>query len=196
MKMTVKISDGFDETQRAKAISLFWESFRGKLSLLMSPEEKALAFLSLVADPKHAISAIKADGSLIGVAGFKTSGGSFVGGELGDLQSVYGSFGGLWRGVLLSLLESPLQPDTLLMDGIFVAEEARGQGVGSTLLKAIKAKAEELNCSKVRLDVIDSNPRARALYEKQNFVTENTSNLGPLRHLFGFRKSTTMVWSA
>lgn len=194
--MNLKISDGFDQIQRSKAISLFWVAFRGKLNLIMSPEEKALAFLNLVADPSHAISATNDDGILIGIAGFKTKQGSFIGGGLPELRSIYGVFGGTWRGLVLSLLERPLQADTLLMDGIFVSEEARGKGVGSGLLRAIKAKAETLNCSKVRLDVIDSNPRARALYERQGFVADGVSKLGPLRYLFGFREATTMVWSA
>ncbi|MGB5216257.1 MAG: GNAT family N-acetyltransferase, partial [Anderseniella sp.] len=87
----------------------------------------------------------------------------------------------------------PLQSETLLMDGIFVSESARGGGVGSMLLSAIKEKAAACGCSKVRLDVIDTNPRARALYERQGFISQGTSDIGPLRHVFGFQKATTMV---
>ena len=45
----------------------------------------------------------------------------------------------------------------------------------------------------VRLDVIDSNWRARALYERQGFLATRTESLGLLRLLFGFSASTTMV---
>ena len=175
------------------AIRLFWEAFKGKLLTVMKPEEKALRFLDLVADPGHAISAISSDGTLIGVAGFKIKNGSFIGGSFKELCAAYGMIGGFWRGLVLSVLERPLQPGTLLMDGIFVGEAARGQGVGSALLSAIKEKAIVCGCSKVRLDVIDTNPRARALYERRGFIPESTSNTGPLRHIFGFRNATTMV---
>jgi len=74
-----------------------------------------------------------------------------------------------------------------------VSEAARGQGVGSALLSAIRGKAITLGYCKVRLDVIDTNPRARALYERQGFIPESTSNIGPLRHIFGFRSATIMV---
>lgn len=195
-KENFTISDGFDPSQRHMAISLFWKAFRGKLGPVMNPERKALEFLDIVADPGHAISATLNDGTLIGLAGFKTQTGSFIGGDLKELRAAYGFFGGTWRGLVLSLLERPLQSGTLLMDGIFVSEEARGCGVGSALLEAIKAKALACSCERVRLDVIDTNPRARKLYERRGFTAERTSTLGPLRLVFGFREATTMVWSA
>ncbi len=192
-KCAYTVVDGFQPRQREVAIRLFWEAFKGKLSPVMKPEAKALRFLDLVADPTHAISAVSRDGTLIGVAGFKTAEGSFIGGDLKQLCDVYGTVGGSWRGLVLSLLERPVQQDTLLMDGIFVRQSARGGGVGSALLSEIKEKAAGFSCSKVRLDVIDTNPRARALYERQGFVSQGTSDIGPLRHVFGFQKATTMV---
>lgn len=189
------IADGFPADQRDRVVRLFWASFRRKLYPVMKPEEKALSFLEQVADPGHAISAVLPDGSVIGVAGFKTAKGAFIGGGLKELCAVYGAIGGFWRGLVLSLLERPLQQGTLLMDGIFVSEAARGRGVGSALLSAIKERAVVLGCSSVRLDVIDSNPRAKKLYERHGFVAESTSDMGPLHHVFGFRKATTMICS-
>lgn len=193
--LNVTISDGFAPDQRPQAVALFWQAFRAKLDPIMAPEDKALRFLNRVVDPQHAIGATLPDGRLVGLAGFKTHHGSFIGGELADLRAVYGPLSGTVRGLVLSFLERPLQADTLLMDGIFVSDTMRGQGVGSALLLAIKDKAEALGCSHVRLDVIDSNPRARSLYERQGFVAGGTVALGPLRHVFGFRASTTMVWA-
>ena len=78
------------------------------------------------------------------------------------------------------------------MDGIFVDEQARSRGVGSALLGAVKARAAADGLSSIRLDVIDSNPRARALYERHGFVAGDVTHIGPLHHLFGFRSSTEM----
>lgn len=161
----------------------------------MRPERKALVFLEKVANSTHSISAVSPDGTLLGIAGFKTTNGSFIGGGVNDLQYAYGWFGGLWRGVFLDFLERPLQVGTLLMDGIMVSKAARGLGIGTALLSAVKAKALQLECEQVRLDVIDTNPRARALYEREGFVAETTSNTGPLRHVFGFSSSTTMTYA-
>ena len=190
---SLTIAEGFRPEQRAVAVRLFWMAFEGKLSLLMNPEDKALAFLERVADPAHALSASLPDGTLVGIAGFKTKDGSFIGGELADVQAVYGWVGGLWRGLALSVLERPLEAGTLTMDGIMVSEAARGQGVGSALLSAIKEKAAKLDCTTIRLDVVDTNPRARALYERRGFVARETTGIGPLRYIFGFRTSTMMI---
>ncbi len=191
----ITLTKGFTPAQRRRAAELFWGAFRQKLSLLMRPEAKALDFLAAVADPDHVIGAVDGDGTLVGIAGFKTSAGAFIGGELSDLQAVYGWFGGFWRGVLLSVLERDLDPGVLLMDGIVVSEAARGQGIGTRLLAAIKDEALARGCASVRLDVIDSNPRAQALYEREGFVAGKRTDLGPFRHLFGFRTATEMVWS-
>ena len=80
------------------------------------------------------------------------------------------------------------------MDGIFVEPSARGQGVGTTLLKAIVTEAHLRGFVEVRLDVIDANTRARALYERFGFVAKNTQNMGLLRHIVGFKSATTMIF--
>lgn len=193
-KPAYSICVGFSPTQRDEVVWLYWDAFKDKLGLVMKPELKALEFLEMVADPDHAISAIAPCGTLLGIAGYKTKDGNFIGGDLKELRSVYGRFGGLWRGLFLSLLERQIETGVLLMDGIFVRPSARSQGVGSALLIAIKEKAASLGCSKVRLDVIDINPRARALYERQGFIAGKTSDIGPLRYIFGFRKTTTMTY--
>ncbi|RCK28671.1 GNAT family N-acetyltransferase [Thalassospira lucentensis] len=186
------LQPGIADKHREAACALFWEAFRQKLARVMNPEDKALAFLKQVMASSHAISAIGEDGRLLGVAGFKTTAGAFVGGGVSDICSVYGAWGGLWRGLLLDLLERDLAPDMLLMDGIFVDPIARGQGVGTALLAAVADTARERGLSQVRLDVIDINPRARALYERCGFRATGTQDIGPLRYLFGFRAATTM----
>ena len=190
------LQSGFDEAQRHTVARLYWQAFSAKLGALMGPSSKALEFFEQALDPEYAISATAPDGTILGVAGFKTANGSLAGGGLRDLAATYGWIGTLWRVPLLALLERDLTDDCLLMDGIFVEENARGMGVGSSLLDAIKAEAVKRDLSEVRLDVIDTNPRARALYEHHGFVAGETQNLGVLRHLFKFSSSVTMRFFA
>ena len=88
---------------------------------------------------------------------------------------------------------SDAEAERFLLDGLCVAAEARGQGIGTLLLDAICAEARLRGYPAVRLDVIDSNPRAIALYQRQGFVTQATARIGPLRWIFGFRASHRMV---
>ncbi|MCV0427122.1 MAG: GNAT family N-acetyltransferase [Roseibium sp.] len=192
MPSEFQIERGFPEDQRAVAGRLFWQAFRGKLGKVLAPEVKALQLCERLLNPEFALSALAEDGELLGMAGFKTSEGALVDGTLDDLRSVYGLWGGFWRGFVLDLLERETSPDQLLMDGIFVSANARGQGIGRALLEAVCEEATQQGLSSVRLDVIDTNPRARALYERAGFEAVSTEQTGPFKHLFGFSEATRM----
>ncbi len=189
----VTILRGLPRHQRAAAAALYWQAFGGKLGRVLGPDARALAFLERVIRPDHAIVALDGAGRMLGLAGFKTPQGSFAGGTWRDLSEIYGPLGGLWRAALLRLLQREVDNARFLMDGLCVAREARGQGVGSLLVEAICLEARTRDYAAVRLDVIDSNWRARALYERLGFEVVGEESLGVLRHVFGFRSAKTMV---
>lgn len=189
----IRIEHGFEDCDRAQIAALYWEAFGAKLGRAMGPRAKALAFFERALNPDHAICARGDDGALLGVAGFKTMDGALVGGTVGDMARVYGWIGAAWRVALLAALERDTENVRFLMDGIFVAPEARGHGVGTELLAAVAAEARRRGYAEVRLDVVDGNDRARALYEREGFRAVATQSTGLLHHIFGFRSATTMV---
>ncbi|MBO6902188.1 MAG: GNAT family N-acetyltransferase [Rhizobiaceae bacterium] len=188
------IRDGFPAALRRQAAEIYFQAFEGKIGGILGRDGRGLAFVERVIDPRFAICAVSADGTrLLGIAGFKTTGGAMVGGTMSDLAAIYGWFGACWRAALLSVLERGLANGQLLMDGIAVAAEARGMGIGSALLDAIVDEAEKRGMKEVRLDVIDSNPRAKSLYERKGFIAGGRLSTGPFRRLFGFSFATTMA---
>jgi len=187
------ITIGFSPHERAQVAALYWAAFGQKLGRVMGPAPRALAFVQSVLDPTHALCARNEAGEILGVAGFKTHSGALVGGALRDLITHYGPIGSLWRITVLGLLERDTENVRFLMDGIFVDDAVRGRGVGTALLDAICAEARARGYAEVRLDVIDSNLRARALYERVGFVAGKVHHLGVLRHVFGFSSATVMV---
>jgi ribosomal protein S18 acetylase RimI-like enzyme len=189
--MGVTVQLGLPEVLRMQAAQLYWQAFGQKLGRVMGPDARALRYLHRVIRTDHVIVALD-DGHLLGLVGFKTPEAAFAGGGFGDLWAIYG-MGAIWRAGLLHLLERDVDNARFLMDGLCVAEEARGRGVGTALLDAIADEARARGYGAVRLDVIDTNPRARALYERQGFVAVKTAGLGMLRHVFGFESATTMV---
>ncbi|MGB3277924.1 MAG: GNAT family N-acetyltransferase [Pseudorhodobacter sp.] len=191
--MTLVLRHGLPDALRNEAADLYWEAFGGKLGLVMGPKAKAVRFLRKALRRDHVILALSDEGSLLGLVGFKTFEGSFAGGDAADLRAVYGRFGALWRAALLSLLEREVDNERFLLDGICVAATARGQGVGTALIEAICEEAKARRYRMVRLDVIDGNARARALYARFGFVAVKTERLGLLRYVFGFDASTTMI---
>ena len=191
--MSITIHHGLPAQLRGDAARLYWQAFGGKLGRVLGPEPLAFALLDRVMRSDHAIVALSDQGALLGLVGFKSPEGAFAGGGFADLHSVYGVTGAIWRAGLLWLLERDLDNDRFLMDGICVADGARGQGVGTALLEAICAEGCRRGYASVRLDVIDTNARARALYERQGFRPTRTSQIGLLRLVFGFSAATTMV---
>ncbi len=189
----VHIELGLRHSHRLAAASGYWEAFAAKLRLPLGPPKRAIDFIEANLDSGHVISAVSADGHLLGAAGFKTPEGAFVGGGMRELRASYGMIGSVWRGGLLALLERDCEPGTLLMDGIFVDRTARGLGIGSRLLAAIEDHARLEGLKRIRLDVIDENTRARALYERKGFQPVSHSAMGPLHRVFGFSGATTMI---
>ena len=193
MSGRVQISLGLPPALRDQAAEIYWQAFGGKLGRVMGPDARAHAFLQRVMRDDHALVACDESGALLGLAGFKTPQGSFAGGTWADMRAIYGLAGLTWRLPLLALLSREVDNDRFLLDGICVAPAARGLGVGAALMAAIEDEARARGYGYVRLDVIDTNWRARALYERLGYMAVKTVPLGPLRHVFGFDAAVTMV---
>lgn len=189
----MRIGQGFEEHERARIAALYWEAFGAKLGRVLGPRPRALRFIDHALDPAHALCARAPGGELLGVAGFKTARGALVLGGPKALRAAYGPVGAVWRAGLLNLLESDVDNARFLVDGIFVAPETRGRGVGSRLIEALAQEARARGHDEIRLEVVDENIRARALYERRGFVAAGRRPAGPLRLVFGFRATTTMI---
>jgi ribosomal protein S18 acetylase RimI-like enzyme len=188
--MTFQLQHGLPDRYRLAAAALYWQAFGGKLGPVLGPKARALTFLTRVMQLDHCLAALQ-DDVLIGIVGYRSERGSFAGGTMADLQAVYGAVGMAWRWPLLAYLSD--DDDRFLLDGISVAENMRGQGVGTALIKGICALGCHRGHRALRLDVIDSNWRAKALYQRQGFSVETSKSIGPLRYIFGFDQVVTMV---
>ncbi|GAA0222464.1 GNAT family N-acetyltransferase [Cryptosporangium japonicum] len=171
--------------------ALYWEAFGRKLGPALDPPEAGRAFLATHLNHDRAVVAI-AGGRVVGVAGYQLRGRALTGGGARDVLSAYGAVRGLRRLAILALFERTPAPGELVMDGIAVDARHRGHGIGSSLLSEIVTIAAENACRRIRLDVIDTNPRARALYERHGFVARRTEQTPYLRRLLGFGAVTTM----
>jgi GNAT superfamily N-acetyltransferase len=55
------------------------------------------------------------------------------------------------------------------LEDLYVAEDARGTGVGRSLVEAALERARERGCARIELDANEANPAALALYESLGF---------------------------
>ncbi len=171
---------------------LFDAAFAGKLSVLVPVVGRRRAVLRESIDLERAYAAYRGD-RLCGICGFHHLGRSFTGG-LGA-RSFFrhlGFLGGLRACVVGALLVRKPAEGELLLDGVAVAAENRGGGIGSALLAALKEFASHHGYHHIRLDVVDSNPRAQALYQRHGFVTATRRETSLLTRGMGFAAVTTM----
>jgi ribosomal protein S18 acetylase RimI-like enzyme len=189
----VQVTQGLPTALRQDAARLYWQAFGGKLGRIFGPDEKAIAFLTRVIRTDHCFCVLDEQGTLLGIAGFKSDQGSFASGAIEDLRAIYGPVGASWRSVALNLLQREVDNDRFLIDGICVSKEMRGRGIGSALLRALIVEARWRGFPAIRLDVVDSNLRARALYERMGFSPWRKDSTGALKYVFGFDRSTAMI---
>lgn len=185
------LNRGVPEGGERDVASLYWEAFGRKLGPALDPPDAGREFLAAHLHHDRGITAL-VDGRVVGVAGFRLGGRGLTGGGAKDVLAAYGPFRGLPRLAVLALFERTPAAGELVMDGIAVDAAHRGAGIGSLLLEEVAAVAAENGCRRIRLDVIDVNPRARALYERHGFTAVRTERTPYLRGLLGFGAVTTM----
>lgn len=191
--MNTLIQKGWSLEKAAAVAVLYDEAFGPKFARAIPDKAKRIQLLSQCFVPEFSFTAIFED-EVIGLAGFQKRDGSLTGGiGMNQLIGELGALKGLWACMVFSLFERKPRPRELVMDGIAVDSRFRGQGIGSRLLDHIISYAANNGFEMVRLDVIDSNPRARKLYESKGFVAVKEEHFPYLRWLIGFSGSTTMV---
>lgn len=188
----IEIVVGMPEQHRETAATIYYAAFEQKLGPIFRDTAKAQTVLAASLDNRFAISAIHNE-QLVGIAGFKTNEGHLVAIEPHHMTAAFGWLGGWTRILGLALFLRKLEPGTLLMDGLVVAADMRGKGIGSQLLEATVNYAREHGYARVRLDVVDTNPRAQQLYERKGFIATNSSSYPWLTRQFGFERMTTMI---
>lgn len=191
----ITIQQGFPDELRSSAAGLYDAAFGAKLAFAMPDPVSRRAVLGAGFHPAYAFVALR-DGELVGIAGFKTGQGSLTGGISGDvLHEAIGRWGAIRALLGVALFRRKLVAGQLLMDGIAVSPTMRGRGVGTQLLHGLIAYARREGYRSIRLDVIDTNPAARRLYERLGFVPVRTEQFAVLKWLLGFGAATEMKYA-
>jgi ribosomal protein S18 acetylase RimI-like enzyme len=187
-----EIRIGVPAAGRATAARLYREAFAAKLRPALGTGHRCVAALARALDDERIVCAVR-DGEVLGVLGFHHAGRSAFGLRHRDLAAIYPRWSAGARLLLLAPLDRRARPGELLLDGVCVAAAARGLGIGTALLGAAAEVARSVGAAAVRLSVVDTNPRARALYERLGFRPTRTVHLGALSGWYGFASATEMV---
>ena len=192
--MQVDYLDYLPDDFKVSAIRLYFNSLKEKLEPILGSDGRAQEALASNIATDKCIVAI-CNGKLVGIMGIQTNKRGFVNPNLKTMVRIYGNFGGILRMGGLAILHHTIGTDELYVDGVAVATEMRGKGIGSHLFELLEQAVLKKRIKTISLEVIDTNPRAKALYERLGFVAVKTQTLWPLNLfvIFSFRSATLMI---
>ncbi len=174
------------------AARLYDQAFGAKLGVAVPDRRRRVALVRAGLQPEFGLAAVSGQ-RLVGLAGVHSRDGSLTGGITMRLMLAHlGLLGCARAAAVLQLYDREPAPDELVMDGVAVDATCRSQGVGGRLLDEVAGYARARGLGRVRLDVIDSNPRARRLYERKGFVEVRHESYPLLGRLLGFSGASTM----
>ena len=194
--MQVEYVDYLPAEFRISAAHLYMNALRDKFLPVLGKLDKAQPIFENNLTLDHCLSAF-CNQKLVGILGIQTGEGGFWNPTMKSLMDGYGLMGGLYRFSGLSLLHHKTEITEWHIDGVAVVDEMRGAGIGSGLLNLLESIAKKSNIRKISLDVVDTNPRAKTLYEHLGFIETKRQNFWPLNLIFKFpfQSSIQMVKS-
>jgi ribosomal protein S18 acetylase RimI-like enzyme len=187
----IAIERGLPDHLRSAGVSLFDDAFGDKMRMAIPDRSRRLAYMDRVYRGDHVVVAVRA-GELLGMMALASAAGAYRGGLIDvpwdprPFRDLLGLRGAMRATLGLRLAQHRPASDELYVDGVAVAAAARGQGIGSKLLAEAMSIAQEGGWRWLRLDVIDTNPRAQALYERLGYRVTKVERMGPLRRWTGF----------
>lgn len=189
----ISIDLGIEAEEAGTVARLYWQSFGGKLGKVLGSQKRAQKLLSEMIITSNILVARDGNANIVGFIGLKKEDRGLMSWESRAFTRHFGYVSGSLRLTLLGLLDRPFQEGVLQLDGFCVHEASRGKGVGTALMTALEKYAKEEGLYELRLDVVDYNHRARALYQRLGFIEAERQSLGILKYIFGFVHSDSMI---
>lgn len=187
----LSVDRGFTPDERERVGSLYWEAFGRKLRPAFVDDATGVHVVRAAMRPGSTLVARTGE-SVAGVCGFVDDGHGAADLTWATLRRQLTVAPAIRAYLLLGVLTRSRRTDVLVLDGICVDAAQRGRGIGSALLAAATELARLRGLRAVRLSVVDTNPRAQALYQCLGFRPVGSGSHGPLAAIYGFDRYTTM----
>jgi ribosomal protein S18 acetylase RimI-like enzyme len=188
----IVIQNNLPENQRRQAADIYYDAFSRKLTMLTASRQELTALLARIFNPQRAIIALGGDGC-VGLAGLHYDREYFTRTQRSIFTEELGWLRGLPGYLLFHAFEPTPPEDQLRIECLAVSPKDRGKGIGSKLLQAVYSLAKKAGKSAVSLEVVDTNPNAQRLYERQGFKAIRSMHYPYLRNIAGFTAVHVMV---
>lgn len=129
------------------------------------------------------------EGRIIGLVGRRTAKDNlkYTMAAIKQIFGYYGFYKGigvLVRGLRFEAIVVPPIKDVICLHNLAVSPEQQGSGIGAQLIKSFLAQEKKKGVATVSLNVAETNPRAKVLYERLGFVVKD-KKIGKLSNKYG-----------
>ncbi len=179
----MEIKQKLTSEHKTAVSALFISALGEKFLPILGQKSKAVALLNASYNRKNCFLALEQN-KLLGFLAFQTKRKSFLAISLKNMCKIFGFLPGIAKALALSLLNYRCKSGEFYIDAIAVAEAARGKGAGTKLINASLGYAKTQGFKFASLQVINTNPKAKALYEKLGFRVVKKSTTFPFNAIF------------
>jgi len=187
------ITSKINDEQKKEVAKLYYKAFTKKFTYLWfftKNERKAINVLIHSLQYEYAFYAVHED-KILGFIGLNKKKEIFFPSRYKAFLKSFRLLNATWRylgHVIYRLTKDRLDNETMYIDPIVVSSEARGKGIGTKLMNATFELTKQLNLKCLSLDVVDTNPQAKSLYEKLGFQVVKEVNTKIITKKAGFKK--------
>jgi len=166
--MNVELRWGLPEKYRLEVAAMLYDTFERKYRHTLGPRSFAIPFFATQLVPQFALLALH-DGNLVGMVAAKTTAGELLNIRFLQWLQTY-----RLRALRSFIIGAPFyfehrKPSILTLSSLSVKPTYRGQGIGTALVNEFLRVAKEKGYRTVHLEVINTNKRAKSLYERLGF---------------------------
>ncbi|MCW4022933.1 MAG: GNAT family N-acetyltransferase [archaeon] len=185
--MAVELKFGVPENQKVQLASIAYDAFESKFNKFYGNKNKVIDFMSKNLRNDRTIRAQK-NGKTVGFAGLEYKNKGFIDPDFTKTFHVFGVLSPVAFFITkLFVLANQTKPKELHLESIAVSKNERGKGIGSKLLQFVLNYARSKGFSRIVLEVVDHNRRAKKLYESFGFEQVSVNKIPyPMSFLVGF----------
>ncbi len=181
----MEITETIPEESRAKALEIFYDAFAQKIRALIKSKEKALAIYSKSLNPERVFYAVHG-GEVAGLIGLQYGDQYFMEFRYEIFREFYNPLTSRFYLFLLKRSSPKLKKGVMRIDSVAVDPGSRSLGIGTGLINKVLDFAKEKGYREVILEVVNTNPRAKMLYERLGFRQKKYINYYFLTRIAGF----------
>jgi len=180
----VTIKKEVNDQQLSQALEIYYEAFKRKIKPLIKSKEIACNIYKKSINKNRIIYALVKD-EVVGFVGLQYCGKNFMEIKYKTLREYMNPVKSFFVFLIYKKVLLPkIKANEMRIDSLAVKSKYRSKGIGSKLINEVFLLSRNLGLSEIILEVVNTNPKAKKLYEKIGFVEKKH-----VRYFFITRKA-------